>query len=96
VVDIPSNSGLGQQISRCPRCQVALWSNYGGRGDIIRFVRVGTLEDPSQAPPDIHIFTSTKLPWVALPAGVPAMTEYYDRKHYWPQESLERFAAVRR
>ena len=96
VVETPSNSGLGQQISRCPKCHVALWSNYGGRGDIIRFVRVGTLEDPSQTPPDIHIFTSTRLPWLTLPAGTPAVAEYYDRKQYWPKDSLERFAALGR
>src|SRR4051812_34421227 len=58
----PSNSGKGQNIARCPRCRIALWSNYAGAGDAIRFVRVGTLENP--CPPDIHIFTASKQPWV--------------------------------
>jgi hypothetical protein len=90
IVATPSNSGRGQKITRCPTCWIALWSNYAGAGDAIRFVRVGTLDDPDRLPPDIHIFTSTKQPWVALPPGTPAVAEYYDRDRYWPAESLER------
>ena len=63
----PSNSGKGQRIARCPVCRIALWSHYAGGGDLFRFVRVGTLDDPDRFPPDIHIFTSTKQPWVILP-----------------------------
>ncbi|MHB8425883.1 MAG: GFA family protein [Gammaproteobacteria bacterium] len=94
IVNTPSNSGKGQKIARCPVCRIALWSNYAGAGDAIRFVRVGTLDEPDRLPPDIHIFTSSKQPWVVLPAGVPAVVEYYDRKAYWPRESLERRAAL--
>jgi hypothetical protein len=95
VVDTPSNSGKGQKIARCPHCRVALWSNYGG-GDRVRFVRVGTLDDPDSLPPDIHIFTESKQPWVVLPAGTPAVAEFYDRERYWPGESLERLKALKR
>src|SRR5437764_15393959 len=55
VVNTPSNSGKGQRIARCPTCRIALWSNYGGGGDVVRFVRVGTLDEPHRLPPDIHI-----------------------------------------
>jgi hypothetical protein len=94
VVNTPSNSGKGQLIARCPRCRVALWSNYGGAGDVIRCIRVGTLDEPARFPPDIHIYTSTKQPWVQLPPGTPAMPEYYQASQYWPKESLERRAAL--
>jgi hypothetical protein len=90
VVATPSNSGKGQKIIRCPSCRIALWSNYAGAGDAIRFVRVGTLDDPDRLPPDIHIFTASKQPWVVLPPGTPAVAEYYDRDRYLPEESLER------
>lgn len=90
----PSNSGRGQKISRCPTCRVALWSNYSAAGDTIHFVRVGTLLEPDRLPPDIHIFTSSKQPWVVLPPHTPAVPEYYDRKEYWPKESLERRKAL--
>jgi hypothetical protein len=94
VVDTPSASGKGQKIARCPRCRIALWSNYAGAGPIVRFVRVGTLDDPDLLPPDIHIFTASKQPWVGIPAGVPAVAEYYERDKYWPAESLERRRAL--
>jgi hypothetical protein len=94
VVDTPSESGKGQRIARCPRCFVALWSNYSGAGQHVRFVRVGTLDHPDALPPDIHIFTAAKQPWVQLPPGVPAVPGYYDRTQYWPAGSLERRTAL--
>ena len=95
-VNTPSNSGKGQKISRCPDCHVALWSNYAGAGDSIRFVRVGTLDEAFRIPPDIHIFTSTKQPWIVLPADVPVVSEYYDLHVFWPAESIARRAAIKR
>ncbi|MBM4219055.1 MAG: GFA family protein [Gammaproteobacteria bacterium] len=89
-VDTPSASGRGQKILRCPSCRIALWSHYSGAGAAVAFVRVGTLDDPDALPPDIHIFISTKQPWVILPPGTPAVSEFYDRKQHWPAESLAR------
>ena len=86
----PSKSGKGQTIWRCPQCQIALWSNYAGAGDKIHFVRVGTLDEAGRLPPDIHIFTASKQPWVVIPEGHAAVEAYYDRKEYWPEDSLAR------
>lgn len=94
VIDTPSNSGKGQRISRCPKCFIAVWSNYAGAGEAIRFVRVGTLDRPANLPPDIHIFTASKQPWITLPAGTPAEPEYYKPSERWPAESLQRRAAL--
>jgi hypothetical protein len=91
----PSNSGKGQKIARCPGCRVALWSNYAGAGEAIRFVRVGTFDNPGLLPPDIHIFTQSKQPWIELPGRIPTVPEYYDRKAYWPKASLERLRVLR-
>ena len=93
-VDTPTQSGKGQRIFRCPECRVALWSHYAGAGDAIDFVRVGTLDEPDRLPPDIHIFTESKQPWVVLPPGTPAVPQYYDRNAYWPEESLARRRAL--
>ena len=95
IVDTPSASGKGQRIARCPHCRVAVWSHYAGAGDAVAFVRVGTLDEPARLPPDIHIFTSTRLPWVVLPEGSRAVPEFYDLKVTWPAESLERRQALR-
>jgi len=95
-IQTPTSSGKGQTICRCPRCKVALWSHYAyaGIGDAVRFVRVGTLDDPASIAPDIHIFTESKLPWVELGAGIPAVPQYYRASDHWPTESLERRAAL--
>ena len=93
LVDTPSCSGRGQAIARCPQCRLALWSHYGGRAQL-SFVRVGTLDAPDRFPPDIHIFTSTKQPWVTLGDGVPAVPEYYSSAEHWPPESLARRRAL--
>lgn len=92
VVVTPSLSGKGQKIARCPQCRVALWSNYSGSGERIRFVRVGTLDAPDRLPPDVHIFTMSKQPWVVLPPGTPAFAEFYERDKLWPREMLDRRA----
>jgi len=94
LVDTPSNSGKGQKIARCPRCRVAVWSHYAGAGDAVSFVRVGTLDAPDRLPPDIHIFTASKQPWVMLPPGTPAMPEYYVAAEHWPEASLQRRAVL--
>ncbi len=94
-VPTPSASGKGQEIARCPACRVAVWSHYAGDGRALAFVRVGTLDDPAACPPDIHIFTSTRLPWLDLGDRVPAVAEYYDRREYWPEASLARHRAMR-
>jgi hypothetical protein len=88
-VSMPTDSGRPHIIHRCPKCQSGLWSIYGGRSET-RFVRVATLDDPARMPPDVHIFTRSKLPWVRLPEGARAFEAYYDTKAEWPAESLAR------
>jgi hypothetical protein len=92
-VAVPTDSGRPHEIYRCPACQTALWSDYGRRS-ALRFVRVGTLDDPAALSPDVHIYTRSRLPWVRLPEDVPAFDAYYDMKTLWPAASLERRRAV--
>ncbi|MFZ6743969.1 GFA family protein [Undibacterium sp. JH2W] len=94
MVDTPSASGKGQLFARCPTCRVAIWSNYAGAGPLLRFVRVGTLDRPDHLPPDIHIYTESKQPWVKLVGNAPVMAQYYDREQYWSAASLTRRVAL--
>ncbi len=94
-VGVPTDSGHPHSVYRCPTCRSAVWSYYGGRSTIA-FVRVGTLDDPSAVPPDVHIYTRSKVPWVTLPEGVPAFEAYYDARNIWPAASLERRRALPR
>ncbi len=94
MVLIASPSGAGQDIARCPVCQVALWSHYLKLGAAISFLRVGTLDDPDQVPPDLHIFASSKQPWLTLPSAAKSVPELYVRTHYWPADAYARLVAA--
>ena len=91
-IEVPRDDGSVQRIFRCAQCQVALFSEYG-RPEV-RFVRGGTLDDPRDVTPDVHIYTRSKVGWVPLPAGTPAFDVYYEPRKLWPAESLRRVAAV--
>lgn len=90
---MPTDSGRPHAIHRCSLCGTALWSEYNGRPEL-RFVRIGTLDEPSLVPPDVHIYTRSKLPWIVLPADVPAFEAYYDAKQVWPEASRARARAA--
>ncbi|HUA06523.1 MAG TPA: GFA family protein [Solirubrobacteraceae bacterium] len=92
-VDVPRDDGSVQRIFRCPRCQVAVFSEYSRPG--VWFVRGGTLDDPTGVTPDVHIFTRSKVDWVVLPEGAPAFDVYYDPSQLWREDSLLRLEAIR-
>ena len=91
-VDAPRDDGRAQRIFRCPECQVAIFSEYGAPE--VRFVRGGTLDDPTGITPDVHIYIRSKVGWVTLPEGTPAFDVYYDRAQLWSSESLSRLEGV--
>jgi hypothetical protein len=91
-VDVPRDDGSTQRIFRCPACQVAVYSEY--TRPQVWFVRAGTLDDPSQVSPDVHIYTRSKRDWIALPESVPAFEVYYDTKALWPPARYDRLRAA--
>jgi hypothetical protein len=91
--EMPTNSGRPHDIYRCPKCRIAVWSDYGRR-KVMLFVRVSTLDQRHAIKPDVHIFTRSKVPWVILPEGVRAFDVYYDMQKEWPAESLARREAL--
>jgi hypothetical protein len=91
-VEVPRDDRRAQRIFRCPRCQVAVFSEYSRPG--VWFVRGGTLDDPTRITPDVHIYTRSKVSWVTLPDGVPAFEAYYVPNQLWPAESLRRLEAI--
>lgn len=94
-VELPTASGKGQRLSRCPDCGVALWASYHGTGPRFSYVKMGTLEDTHRVAPDVHIFTSTKHDWVVIPEGVPVFEEFYRRSEVWRPDAYERFQSER-
>ena len=93
---VPTPSGTGQDITRCRKCKTAVWSNYnlGGLRKHVRFIRVGTLDQPDRFPPDIHIYTCSKQPWVLLPKADRRVDVFYKINETWTPESLKRLAMI--
>jgi hypothetical protein len=94
---VPTESGSGQSFARCSKCKIPVWSIYdpskaatranGG----VRIVDVGTLDNPDAFPPDVHIWTSSKQPWIILSDKTPAFPDGdYQDEEVWSKESLER------
>jgi hypothetical protein len=96
-IKVPSHSGGGKLVTRCAKCYGAVWTHYGGSGQMLAFVRLGTLDEESKKSlpnPDIHIFTEKKLPWVVLPEGCKSSSQYYKWREVWKEESLGRLDAI--
>lgn len=92
-ISMPTPSGRPHDIYRCDACEVAVWSDYGRR-PYLRFVRAATLDEPHSITPDVHIYTKSKAPWLALPDGARVFAEFYDMNAEWPEESKARRKAA--
>jgi len=86
-------SGQPCEVWHCRNCGTALWARYHVSPGNCRWVRAGTLDEPAAFPPDVHIWTRSRLPWVTIPEDVPAFETFYDLKSVWPAESLARLRA---
>ena len=97
-IETPSASGKGQSVFRCPNCKVAVWSHFAGAGDKASFIRVGTLDNPDACPPDVHIFTDSKQPWIVIPADAEQYPAYYsgrDVVRIYGETNAARWKALR-
>ncbi|HKA16185.1 MAG TPA: GFA family protein [Myxococcota bacterium] len=91
-VRLPAGTGQPHDVHFCEVCSTTLWSRYHAPPGDTLFVRAGTLDDPTSVAPDVHIFTRSKLPWLALPEGARAFPAMYtDFAAVWPAEKLARF-----
>lgn len=90
-VNVPTDSGRKHWVARCPACKTALWNSWGSQRSVARYLRVGTLDDPSQCPPAAHIYVRSKQPWLTLADGAPHFKTYYDSAKLWPQASQDRY-----
>ena len=88
---LAGGSGQPHEIYFCGSCRTTLWSRYHRAPGDCLFVRAGTLDDSAAVTPDVHIFTRSKLPWLALPQGVRSFPTIYSKiDEVWSAESRER------
>jgi hypothetical protein len=86
-------TGMAHISKHCPDCGVTLWTHHPAFGPRIALVAVGTLDETALFAPRLHCFVRFKLPWVCLPADVPAFDGTYDPTSVWPADSLARLRA---
>jgi hypothetical protein len=87
----PGSSGTPHDVFACAKCGTQLWNKYhAAPGDTV-LLRAGTLDNPAEIVPDVHIFTRSKLPWFQLPAGARAFDAFYKIDEVWPPQSLVRW-----
>lgn len=91
-----AGSGGDHVVVRCAACGSALWSHYPGMARHGAGLRAGTLDEPGSIVPDAVIFVTERMPWVALPEGIPAFETTYDFREVLPPERLDRLRAVSR
>jgi hypothetical protein len=89
----------GQDVIRCPKCSVAVWSHYKKAPPGTSFLRVLTLDSPAAVgEPAAHVWTKFKQPWVKLPCeGEPKVWQtHYGSKigAVWSPESLQRMGKL--
>ncbi len=92
-----THSGNGHDIYRCPKCYVAVWSDYGSTG-VLKWVKVGTLDHPEACPPGVRIFTENQQPWLLsynADPDIPVFKQYYDEEKVWSKESVARLKALK-
>lgn len=91
---VTAGSGGPHVICRCAACGTAVWSVYPRLGRLGLGVRAGTLDDPGSVTPDAVIFTDSMMPWVALPAGIPAFAATYNPFELLPPGRVARLQAM--
>ena len=89
-----AGSGGPHIICRCSECGTALWSYYPGLGRIGAGLRVGTLDDSADMRPDAVVWVAERMPWVALPEGIPHFEAYYDFRELLAPEKIQRMDAL--
>jgi hypothetical protein len=88
---LAGGSGQPHDVYFCVNCGTTLWSRYHRAPGDCLFVRAGTLDDSAAVTPDVHIFTRSKLPWLALPPGARSFSSIYSKvAEVWSAESQER------
>jgi len=87
---LKGGTGKRHDVFFCGACGTYVWSRYRVVPGDCLFVRAGTLDDPSAVKPDVHIFTRSKVPWLALPEGARTFASIYKLDRVWSAESLAR------
>lgn len=87
-------SGGDHVICRCADCGTAVFSFYPRVGRHGTGIRVGSFDNPDAFTPTAVVFTESKMPWVAMPEGIPAFEQYYVPNELFAPDKRERMQAL--
>ena len=88
--ELKAGSGATSNAYFCTKCGTYIYTDYAtavGRST----VRTKTLDNSENFPPEAHIFTKDKDPWLKLTDDANCFEKMYDLKNTWPKESYERY-----
>ena len=85
-----AGSGASCKTYFCTKCGTYVYADYDSAVGRLT-VRTKTLDIPENFPPQAHIYTKDKDPWLNLLDDINCFKEMYDPKKIWPEESLKRY-----
>ena len=88
--ELKAGSGASCKTYFCAKCGTYVYADYDSAVGRLT-VRTKTLDNSEKFPPQVHIFTKDKDPWLNLSEGVICFQEMYDQKKTWPKESLNKY-----
>lgn len=72
--EVAEPDGLSSVHRHCQACLTRLFGTSVRRPGLV-IVRAGTIDGSERITPILHIYTSTKQPWLILPAGVATFSD---------------------
>ena len=88
--ELKAGSGASYKTYFCTKCGTYVYADYDSAVGRLT-VRTKTLDNSEKFPPQVHIFTKDKDPWLNLSEDVICFKEMYDQKKIWPEESLNKY-----
>ena len=88
--ELKAGSGASYKTYFCTKCGNYVYADYDSAVGRLT-VRTKTLDNSEKFPPQVHIFTKDKDPWLNLSDDVICFKEMYDQQKTWPEESLKRY-----
>ena len=88
--ELKAGSGASCKTYFCTKCGAYVYADYDSAIKRLT-LRTKTLNNSEKFPPQVHIFTKDKDPWLNLSEDVICFEEMYDPKKIWPEESLKRY-----
>jgi hypothetical protein len=88
-VELKAGSGAAYRVYFCGKCGAYIYADYDSAIGRLT-LRVKTLDNPDEFPPQVHIFVKDKDPWLNLTDDAICFEKMYDPKTTWPEESLNR------